>query len=145
MARPALIVLVILGVNGWAETPNGWVAGGWNWSDLLVHVSIGASIAAGNFPPQVPYFAGEPLTYHWFADFDGAIASSVAGVDLIGTYFLTSALFAGVLGVLVWALALRLTADRRVATIAADPRLLRWRPRLDPARRRPPRGRGRRR
>ena len=113
------IVLVILGANGWAETPNGRVAGGWNWSDLLVHVSIGASIAAGNFPPQVPYFVGEPLTYHWFADFDGAIASSVAGVDLIGTYFVTSALFAAVLGLVVWALGLRLTGRRAVATIAA--------------------------
>ena len=66
---------------------DGWVTGGWNWSDLLVHVAIGSSIAAGNFPPEVPYFAGEPLTYHWFADFHGAIASSVAGVDLIAVYF----------------------------------------------------------
>ena len=62
---------------------------------------------------------GEPLTYHWFADFDGAIASSVAGVDLIGTYFVTSALFAAVLGLVVWALGLRLTGRRAVATIAA--------------------------
>ena len=89
---------LVLGTNGWVETPDGWVSGGWNWSDLLVHVSIGSSIAAGNFPPEVPYFAGVPLTYHWFADFHGAITSTVAGVDLIGVYFATSALFAGVLG-----------------------------------------------
>ncbi len=114
-----LAVLVVLMVNGWVATPDGWVAGGWNWSDLLVHVSIGSSIAAGNFPPDVPYFAGEPLTYHWFADFHGAITSTVAGVDLIGTYFATSALFAGVLALVVWALALRLTGRQRVATIAA--------------------------
>jgi hypothetical protein len=114
-----LVVYLVLATNGWAESAQGWVAGGWNWSDLLVHVSIGASIAAGNFPPEVPYFAGEPLTYHWFADFHGAIASSVAGVDLIGTYFISSALFAAVLGLLVWALAWRLTGRRRVAAIAA--------------------------
>ena len=78
-----VIVFVVLFSNGWHETPDGWVSGGWNWSDLLVHVSIGSSIAAGNFPPQVPYFAGEPLTYHWFADFHGAITSTVAGVDII--------------------------------------------------------------
>ena len=113
------VVLGVLMSNGWSEHEAGWVAGGWNWSDLLVHVSIGASIAAGNFPPQVPYFVGEPLTYHWFADLDGAIASSVAGVDLIRTFFVSSALFAGVLALLVWALAWRLTAERRVATIAA--------------------------
>ncbi len=95
------------------------MSGGWNWSDFLVHVSIGSSIAAGNFPPEVPYFAGVPLTYHWFADFHGAITSTVAGVDLIGVYFLTSALFAGVLALVVWALAMQLTGRRSVATIAA--------------------------
>ncbi|MEA2620112.1 MAG: hypothetical protein QOC97_885 [Chloroflexota bacterium] len=113
-----LIVFTILMSNGWSMTPNGWVSGGWNWSDLLVHVAIGSSIAAGNFPPEVPYFAGVPLTYHWFADFHGAITSTVAGVDLIPVYFLTSALFAAVLALVVWGLAVRLTASRRVAAIA---------------------------
>jgi hypothetical protein len=114
-----LVVLVVLMSNGWHETAAGWVSGGWNWSDLLVHVAIGSSIAAGNFPPEVPYFAGAPLTYHWFADFHGAITSTVAGVDLIGVYFATSALFAGVLALVVWALAVQLTGRRTVATIAA--------------------------
>ncbi len=113
-----LVVFTILMSNGWSKTPNGWVSGGWNWSDLLVHVSIGSSIAAGNFPPEVPYFAGVPLTYHWFADFHGAITSTVAGVDLIPVYFLTSALFAAVLALVVWGLAVLLTGSRRVATIA---------------------------
>jgi hypothetical protein len=113
-----LFVLAVLFSNGWNRTPDGYVSGGWNWSDFLVHVSIGASIAAGNFPPEVPYFAGAPLTYHWFADFHGAITSTVAGVDLITVYFLTSALFAGVLALVVWALAVRLSRSRSVATIA---------------------------
>jgi hypothetical protein len=113
-----LFVLMVLVSNGWNRTPDGFVSGGWNWSDFLVHVSIGASIAAGNFPPEVPYFAGAPLTYHWFADFHGAITSTVAGVDLITVYFLTSALFAGVLALVVWALAVRLSRSRSVATVA---------------------------
>lgn len=113
-----LVVLVVLFGNGWSLGPDGWVSGGWNWSDLLVHVAIGSSIAAGNFPPEVPYFAGEPLTYHWFADFHGAIAATAAGTDLIPTYFLSSALLASVLALVVWALACRLTGERRVATIA---------------------------
>ena len=113
-----LVVLAIFWTNGWVQGPSGWVTGGWNWSDLLVHVAIGSSIAAGNFPPDVPYFAGEPLTYHWFADLHGAIASTAAGFAIIPVYFLTSALFAGVLALVVWALAAELTGDRRVATIA---------------------------
>jgi hypothetical protein len=114
----ASLVAVVLFRNGWHAGDDGWISGGWNWSDLLVHVAIGSSILHGNFPPEVPYFAGVPLTYHWFADFHGAIASSAAGLDLISVYFATSALFAGVMALLVWALALRLTGQRRVAIIA---------------------------
>ena len=114
-----LTVLVILFGNGWRQTADGFVSGGWNWSDLLVHVSIGSSIAHGNFPPEVPYFAGVPLTYHWFADFHGAIAATASGAAIIPVFFLTSGLFAAVLAMLVWALAFHLTGDRRVATVAA--------------------------
>ena len=126
-----LVIAAVLFANGWRQTPDGWVSGGWNWSDLLVHVAIGASIVHGNFPPEVPYFAGTPLTYHWFADLHGAITSSVAGVDLIGVYFATSAIFASVMALLVWTLALRLTGDRRVAAIATVLACLRRRHGLD--------------
>jgi hypothetical protein len=115
----AFVVLSVLGANGWRETPDGMVSGGWNWSDLLVHVAIGNSIVHGNFPPEVPYFAGEPLTYHWFADFHGAIAATAADVPIIPVFFLSSALLAGALALVTWSLALVLTKDRRVATIAA--------------------------
>ena len=113
------LVGTVLGVNGWRETPDGFVSGGWNWSDLLVHVAIGNSIVHGNFPPQVPYFVGEPLTYHWFADFHGAITSVAANLPIIPVFFASSALLAGTLALVVWALTVELTHDRRVATIAA--------------------------
>jgi hypothetical protein len=112
------VVGFVLGASAWHRVGDGWVSGGTNWSDLLVHVSIGSSIAAGNFPPQVPYFAGEPLTYHWFADFHGAIAATAAGVDIIPVYLATSALFAGALALVTWELAFRLTRSTRVALIA---------------------------
>jgi hypothetical protein len=117
-AAVAFVVGSILGANGWRETPEGFVSGGWNWSDLLVHVAIGNSLVHGNFPPQVPYFAGEPLTYHWFADFHGAITALAANIPIIPVFFLSSALMAGVLALVVWGLALRLTDDGRVALIA---------------------------
>jgi hypothetical protein len=113
-----LTILAILGTNGWRQTDVGVISGGWNWSDLLVHVSIGSSIQHGNFPPEVPYFSGVPLTYHWFADFHGAIAATIADLDIVQVYFLTSALFAAVLALLVWTLAFCLTRRRSVATIA---------------------------
>ena len=114
----AFVVLSVLGANGWRETPDGMVSGGWNWSDLLVHVAIGNSIIHGNFPPEVPYFAGEALSYHWFADFHGAISATAAEVPIIAVFFVSSALMAGVLALVVWALALVLTGSRAVATIA---------------------------
>ena len=113
------VVGTVLGVNGWRETPDGFVSGGWNWSDLLVHVAIGNSIVHGNFPPQVPYFVGEPLTYHWFADFHGAISAVAANLPIIPVFFASSALLAGTLASVVWALSVELTHDRRVATVAA--------------------------
>jgi hypothetical protein len=112
------IVGSVLGANGWRETPNGFVSGGWNWSDLLVHVAIGNSIVHGNFPPTVPYFVGAPLTYHWFADFHGAITAVAASLPIIPVFFLSSALLAGTTALVTWALGLQLTNDRRVATVA---------------------------
>jgi hypothetical protein len=112
------VILFILGTNGWHDTEAGFVSGGWNWSDFLVHVSIGNSLVHGNYPPQVPYAAGEPLTYHWFADFHGAILATASGLPIIPVFIVSSALFAGVLALLVWALTIRLTDRPRVAAIA---------------------------
>ena len=113
-----LLVGTVLAGNAWREVPAGWVSGGWNWSDFLVHVSIGQSIVEGNFPPQVPYFAGVPLTYHWFADFHGAIAAATAGLHVIPVFIASSALLAGALALVGWELVRHLTGSRRAATIA---------------------------
>jgi len=113
-----LLVGTVLAGNAWREVPAGWVSGGWNWSDFLVHVSIGQSIVEGNFPPQVPYFAGVPLTYHWFADFHGAIAAATAGLHVIPVFIASSALMAGALALVGWELVRHLTGSRRAATIA---------------------------
>jgi hypothetical protein len=108
-----------LGLSIWHLSPSGWVSGGWNWSDLLVHVSIANSLNAGNFPPQVPYFAGVPLTYHWFADFHAAITALIAGVDTIPVMAFTTAIAAGALTLLTWELAWVVLKDRRAAFLAA--------------------------
>jgi hypothetical protein len=108
----------VLAVSAWRQVPGGWSSGGSNWSDFLVHVSIGQSLLHGNFPPQVPYFAGVPLTYHWFADFHGALTALVAGVGIIPVFVLTSGLMAGTFALLAWELARRLTGSGRVAVVA---------------------------
>jgi hypothetical protein len=112
------VVAGVLALSIWHPTPAGWVSGGWNWSDFLVHVSIGKSIAAGNYPPQVPYLAGVPLTYHWFAEFHGSLSALVAGIDIIPVYVFSSALTAAALALVSWELARFLTGSARVASLA---------------------------
>ncbi len=112
----------VLASGLWHVTPSGVDSGGSNWSDLGVHLSIAQSLNAGNFPPQVPYFAGVPLVYHWFADFHDAIAANAAGLFAIPVFIVSSAIMAGTLVLLVDGLArtlLRGVAARRAALIAA--------------------------
>src|SRR5207245_4437669 len=49
-AASALIVGGVLRLSAWHLGPDGYISGGWNWSDLLVHVSIASSLQHGNFP-----------------------------------------------------------------------------------------------
>jgi hypothetical protein len=112
---------LVLDASLWHPTPDGVTAGGSNWSDLAVHLAIAQSLNAGNFPPQVPYFAGAPLVYHWFADFHAAIAAKAAGMFAVPAFTVSSAIMAGALGLLVHGLAMALLrgrARRRAAVIA---------------------------
>lgn len=117
----AVFVGLVLSRGLWQVVPDGIAAGGSNWSDLGVHLSIAQSLNAGNFPPQVPYFAGAPLVYHWFADFHAAIAARAAGIFAVPSFVAGSALLSGALALLVHGLArqlLRGDRARRAALLA---------------------------
>jgi hypothetical protein len=118
-----LVVGVTLGVGMWRTTATGISSGGTNWSDLGVHLSIAETLnAGGNFPPDVPYFAGEPLVYHWFADFGAAILARAADIFSIPAMVVQSTVLAGALALLVFSLARRLVRGagaRRIGTLAA--------------------------
>ena len=121
-ALVAAFVGLVLDAGLWRPTATGVSAGGSNWSDLGVHLSIAQSLNAGNFPPQVPYFAGAPLVYHWFADFHAAIAAEAAGLFAIPAFVVSSAILSGALALLVHGLARRLLRGpraRRAAMLAA--------------------------
>jgi hypothetical protein len=121
-AGSAGFVGAVLQSGLWRATSDGISAGGSNWSDLGVHLSIAQSLNAGNFPPQVPYFAGEPLIYHWFADFHAAIVARAAGIFAIPSFVVSSAILAGALALLVHGLGralLRGRGARRAALLAA--------------------------
>jgi hypothetical protein len=118
----ALFVGGVLATSLWRVTPQGVSSGGSNWSDLGVHLAIAQSLNAGNFPPQVPYFAGVPLVYHWFADLHAAMAASAAGLFSVPAMVVQSAILAGALVLLVYSLTrhlIRGSRARRAALIAA--------------------------
>jgi hypothetical protein len=117
----AVVVGATLSVGLWRITGTGVSSGGSNWSDLGVHLSIAETLNAGaNFPPEVPYFAGAPLVYHWFADFHAAILAEAAGLFSIPAMVIQSAVLAAGLALLAYSLARRLTlADRRRIGIVA--------------------------
>ncbi len=118
-ALAAAVVGVTLGVSLWRVDAQGVSSGGSNWSDLGVHLSIAQSVNAGNFPPEVPFFAGVPLVYHWFADLHVAMLALAAGIFSADAMVLQSTLLSGALALIVYGLGLRLFADRRTAALAA--------------------------
>lgn len=50
-----------------------------NWQDTAMHQSIIQTLSQGNFPPQAPYFSGQPLNYYYFIDLHSAILQVLYG------------------------------------------------------------------
>jgi hypothetical protein len=110
-----LISLVVLVKSVWVGNQYGIVLTGSNWQDTPLHYGIIESINNGNFPPQMPNFAGQPETYHYFVDFHTAIIEKVYG------YLPTLLPVLNAVFILVFALAIYALArpnGRRAAIIA---------------------------
>jgi len=110
-----LIALVVLVKSVWVGNQYGIVLTGSNWQDTPLHYEIIESINNGNFPPQMPNFAGQPETYHYFVDFHTAIIEKVYG------YLPTLLPFLNAVFILIFALAIYALArpnGRRAAIIA---------------------------
>jgi hypothetical protein len=111
-----LICLFVLAKTVWVGNQNGIILTGSNWQDTPLHYEIIESINNGNFPPQMPDFAGAPLTYHYFVDFHTAIIEKMYG------YLPTLLPVLNAVFILIFALAIYALArpeGRRAAIIAA--------------------------
>ncbi len=73
------ISLAILYKSVWFESKAGVIITGSNWQDTPLHYAIIESINNGNFPPQMPYYAGIKMQYHYFVDFHTAILEKTYG------------------------------------------------------------------
>jgi hypothetical protein len=74
-----VIAIVVLARSVWFGNQYGIVLTGSNWQDTPLHYEIIESLNNGNFPPQMPNFAGVPMTYYYFVDFHTAIIENVFG------------------------------------------------------------------
>jgi len=97
---------------------NYFVMGGPNWQDTAMHLSIIESIAQGNFPPQAPYFSGQPLNYYYFADLHAAIANIFFGDFFPEILTLLNPFWAATFYFSVFALTYRLTKKKIFSVIA---------------------------
>lgn len=97
----------------WFESDYGIVLTGSNWQDTPLHYEIIESINNGNFPPQMPYYSGEKMTYHYFVDFHTAILEKVYGFLPQFLPFL-NAVFIAVFSMAVYSLA-RVNGKRAAA------------------------------
>jgi hypothetical protein len=74
-----VLSLVVLYRSVWFENASGIVITGSNWQDTPLHYEIIESLNNGNFPPQMPYYFGGSMTYHYFVDFHTAILEKLYG------------------------------------------------------------------
>ena len=93
--------------------------GGPNWQDTAMHLSVIESLTQGNFPPQAPYFSGQPLSYYYFSDLHAAIVNIFYGNFFPRILVILNPFFAMLFFFAVYALCFELTRKRSYSAIAA--------------------------
>src|SRR3954447_24611594 len=56
-----------------------------SWHGFL-HAAIATRFSEGVFPPENPFFAGQPLPYYWAYHFVGYWLSQILRLDLLHTF-----------------------------------------------------------
>lgn len=74
-----IVASVVLCRSVWYTNQTGIVITGSNWQDTPMHYEIIESLNNGNFPPEMPYYAGAKTNYHYFVDYHTAILEKVYG------------------------------------------------------------------
>lgn len=118
-----LVSSAVLFRSVWSGNTFGIVMTGSNWQDTPLHYEIIQSLNNGNFPPQMPNFAGEKLTYHYFVDFHTAIVENMYGYLPTLLPFL-NAVFIVLFALCVYALAR--SFGRRAAVMAVVLAVFGW-------------------
>jgi hypothetical protein len=104
---------------GYQTTPDGVSAGHLaTWADWAAHQSYAASFAYGdNRALELPIAAGEPLRYHFFANYLGGLFTTT-GLELRRSLIVTTWLLAVLVPPLMWCAVTRLVRSRAVAAVS---------------------------
>ncbi len=73
-----LVFYAVLSSSVWVFQGNNIILSGSNWQDTPMHLEIIESLNQGNFPPQMPYYSGVRMTYHYFVDLHTAIIEKMS-------------------------------------------------------------------
>ena len=101
----SLIALIVLSNTVWVWGNGYIILSGSNWQDTPMHYEIIESINNGNFPPQMPYYAGVRMFYHYFVDFHTAILEEAYGAFFPRMIVVTNTFFIFLFALSVFVLA----------------------------------------
>lgn len=90
-----------------------------NWQDTAMHLGIIESLAQGNFPPEAPYFAGEPLSYYYLIDFHASILVKLLGQNFARGIVYINPILAVSFAVSIWALVYKHSKNKLASGIGA--------------------------
>ncbi len=113
-----IVFYIILSGSIWVAGENEILLTGSNWQDTPMHLGIIESLNQGNFPPQMPYYSGVRMTYHYFVDFHTAIIEKMANTFNPRLLVFLNSLFASIFALAIYALANYITGSSRASIFA---------------------------
>ncbi len=114
-----IIFYIILSASVWVFQGNEILLSGSNWQDTPMHLGIIESLNQGNFPPQMPYYSGIKMTYHYFVDFHTAIIEKMADTFNPGLLVYLNSFFASLFALAIYVVANHVTQSTRASCFAA--------------------------
>lgn len=100
-----LIFYIVLSGSVWVSRGDNILLSGSNWQDTPMHLGIIESLNQGNFPPQMPYYSGVRMTYHYFVDLHTAIIEKMSDMFNPRLLVFLNSFFAGLFALSVFVLA----------------------------------------
>jgi hypothetical protein len=87
LGTTVIFCLVAIGAIVWLHYDNPRLLGSWHG---FLHTAIATRFSASSFPPENPFFAGEPLPYYWFNHFVVYWLARLLKIDLLHTFHLVA-------------------------------------------------------